>query len=109
MLKFIFWSILNGDRIGDPSDSRILISRFIDCTSYVAIILFTGYVFTRFCKRIDLPFMQLMFEEKPIKPAQIRIGSIIGLTGLGVVNSLNGIASQTYLFDLMLNIRRSLS
>jgi len=53
--------------------------------------------------------MQLMFEEKPIKPAQIRIGSIIGLTGLGVVNSLNGIASQTYLFDLMLNIRRSLS
>jgi len=105
VFKFILWTLLNHNEIQDPSDSRAILSRFIDINSYIMMVLIAGLAFNRFFKRVDLPFLQMMLQEKIIKPSYLRVGGIATLSGLGVVESVNHVCSQAYLFDMMLKYK----
>ena len=105
VLKFIIWGMFNRKEIEDVADSRVVISRFIDLNSYIMMVLLATMTFNRFCKRIDVPFLQLMFEDKRIRLSHIRIGSVLALTAFGTRASINQVCSQTYLFDTMLRYK----
>lgn len=105
VLKFILWSLFNRSQIDDVADSRVVLSRFIDINSYIMMVLLAAMTFNRFCKRLDMPFIQLMMEDKAVKLSHIRVATLLGFTGLGVRESINHVSSQPYLFDIMLKYK----
>ncbi len=105
VFKFLMWGIFNRNQIEDPSDTRIVISRFIDINSYIMMVLLAAMTLNRFSKRIDMPFMQLMFEDRFIKLSHIRMASMLALSGFGINESINHVCDQTYLYDIMLKYK----
>jgi len=105
VLSFILWGIRNRNEINDLSDKRIVISRFIDINSYIMVVLLAALTLNRFFKRVDVPFLQLMFEDKAVKLSHIRVASLLGFAGIGVKESVNHVCNQSYLFDIMLKYK----
>lgn len=105
IFKFLVWGMMNRNEITDVSDNRTVISRFIDINSYVMMVLLAAMTMNRFFKRLDVPFIQLMMEDRVIKLSHIRVASVLGLAGFGIKESINNICSQTYLFDIMLRYK----
>ena len=103
-LKFLVWAFRNQKKIEDQTDLRIALSRFFDLNTYFTLSLIGSFTLNKFIKRIDIPFVQMLIEERFSYSRLVNILTL-GLTALGFYQSYVHITGQHYLFDLALKYK----
>ena len=86
--NFLFWSFRNQDKFRERTDYKIAISRLLDITTNNLIIIGACFVFHRFLRRLDSPFLNLYMEDKFVTLPTIKKVACFGIGIYSISNNL---------------------
>lgn len=104
-MRFLWWGLRNRDKIIDRSDKQIVLSRIFDINTYVASSIFLSYMAFRVLRRIEAPFLTLVFQDYGFNLNRVRAGGTLLIGGLMTYAAVKHISNMTYLFDIGLKYK----